>query len=381
MTKLERGVNDLQTTNPELVSEWDYEKNGELKPSDVLYGTNKKVWWKCSKGHEWLSSPHNRRNGNGCPYCSGRLPIIGETDLESKYPNIAKEWNYNKNGSITPKDVTYGSSKKYWWCCSKGYEWQTSVEHRTAGERCPICMSELKTSFPEQAIVYYCKQIFPNTVNHYKPRWLKGVKKGQSEIDIFIPDLNIGIEYDGEVFHSNIERDIIKDKIVNEHNILLFRIREPKCPVLNSSSVCIVIKETKSKFYYESAITALFQEIKTKYNLSIEIDINIHRDYADILNTYEQTARTESFADRHPELVSEWDYSKNGKVTPDVISYGSKKLIWWKCTICNNEWQDTPKHRSVGRGCPRCAIKNRITTRTNNRINNGDSLLNWCLQN
>lgn len=41
--------NDLLTLNPALASEWDNEKNGELKPSDVLEGSHKYVWWKCQK--------------------------------------------------------------------------------------------------------------------------------------------------------------------------------------------------------------------------------------------------------------------------------------------------------------------------------------------
>ena len=60
MTKLERGINDLQTTNSELAEEWNYDKNGDLKPSDVLPGSHKKVWWKCLKGHEWEADIHSR---------------------------------------------------------------------------------------------------------------------------------------------------------------------------------------------------------------------------------------------------------------------------------------------------------------------------------
>ena len=47
------GFNDLATINPELAAEWSPLKNGVLKPSDVLSGSNRKVWWRCSKGHEW----------------------------------------------------------------------------------------------------------------------------------------------------------------------------------------------------------------------------------------------------------------------------------------------------------------------------------------
>lgn len=381
MGKLTRGTNDLLTVDPILSKEWNFEKNYPLTPSDISYGSHKRVWWNCTHNHNWLSSPHNRRNGNGCPYCSGRLPINGETDLASRFPEIAKEWNFERNGTVTPKDVTYGSSKKYWWICSKGHEWQTSVCHRTSGEKCPICMTEIRTSFPEQAIFFYCKRMFPDAINQYKPKWLIGDKKGQSEIDIYLPKLKVGIEYDGQEFHKDEDRDLKKDRILFERDIQLYRIREPNCPELRSTSICIYIESLTGIFYYETAIKELFELIKSKYELSGSVDINIKRDYTKILNSYEHINKSNSIATINPELLSEWNYEKNGKIKPEAISYGSQRLIWWKCSKCQHVWQDTPKHRNAGRGCPNCALKKRITTRISNKINQGDSLLNWCIQN
>lgn len=37
MSKLQVGINDLATVNPELAKDWDYEKNGDLKPTDVSF--------------------------------------------------------------------------------------------------------------------------------------------------------------------------------------------------------------------------------------------------------------------------------------------------------------------------------------------------------
>ena len=70
--KVLKGYNDLQTINPKLASEWNYEKNMELTPSDVTPGSKRKVWWKCANGHEWQAVIANRNKGCGCPYCSGR---------------------------------------------------------------------------------------------------------------------------------------------------------------------------------------------------------------------------------------------------------------------------------------------------------------------
>lgn len=59
------------------------------------------------------------------------------------------------------------------------------------------------------------------------------------------------------------------------------------------------------------------------------------------------------FSTVHPELVSEWS-EQNDLVTPDQITYGSNRIVWWKGT-CGHEWQASVKSRSSGEGCPICS--------------------------
>ena len=138
-----KGYNDLQTVNPLLASEWLHEKNGELTPSGVMPNSNKKVWWRCKNGHEWQATI-NQRNGRktGCPYCAGQKLIPGQNDLQTTNPSLAKEWNYEKNENITPRDVMPHSNKKVWWKCGKGHEWQSTVNNRSNGSGCPECAKQ-----------------------------------------------------------------------------------------------------------------------------------------------------------------------------------------------------------------------------------------------
>ena len=114
---------------------------------------------------------------------------------EKKYiidnPALMAEWDWEKNSEFDydPKKITYGSAIKVWWKCEKGHEWQASVSHRSSGRRCPKCFGESKTSFPEQAIFFYFNQI----TTAYN-RYMLDVK---TEIDIYLPEFNIGVEYDG----------------------------------------------------------------------------------------------------------------------------------------------------------------------------------------
>ena len=80
-----KDCNDPRTTHPKIAREWNRERNGDLKPTDVIASSNKRVWWKCEEGHEWSGLIANRtRRGKadpGCPYCSGRKVLAGYNDL------------------------------------------------------------------------------------------------------------------------------------------------------------------------------------------------------------------------------------------------------------------------------------------------------------
>ena len=61
--------NSLAVAYPHLVQEWNFSKNGTLKPEYISGKSNKKVWWICVKGHEWQAAVYSRTSGTGCPQC------------------------------------------------------------------------------------------------------------------------------------------------------------------------------------------------------------------------------------------------------------------------------------------------------------------------
>ena len=133
-------MESLLKNNPEMAKEWHPTKNGSLTPADLTPGSNKKVWWLCTKGHEWRAKVNDRNyRQTGCPYCSGRK-ACDDNSLQTINPTLAREWHPKRNVSLTPNDVTPGSSKKVWWICSKGHEWSAAVSKRSRGSQCPYCL-------------------------------------------------------------------------------------------------------------------------------------------------------------------------------------------------------------------------------------------------
>ncbi|NQD69086.1 zinc-ribbon domain-containing protein, partial [Bacillus haikouensis] len=152
--------NSIVTPHPHLVKEWHPDHNEGLTPSQVLSGTEKKVWWRCRKGHEWVATVNDRaRKKTGCPYCAGQK-VTHDNNLAFLRPDLAKQWHPSKNENVTPYDVTSRSAKKVWWICEKGHSWEAPVFYRDRGNGCSYC-SHQSTSFPEQALFYYLKMVFP----------------------------------------------------------------------------------------------------------------------------------------------------------------------------------------------------------------------------
>ena len=287
--KVWSGYNDLATTEPALSLQWHPTKNGALRPTDVTVGSGKKVWWKCEKGHEWQAAIYSRASGYGCPYCSGRLTIEGETDLATKYPEIAKQWHPTKNGDLKPTDVTSGSDIKVWWKCEKGHEWQALISSRKQSG-CPYCSSESRTSFPEQTIYYYLNQI-TTVYNRFQ------IKTGL-EIDIYLPIYKLGIEYDGIHFHNNEqarEREKRKEKKLSELEIRLIRVKETDLPDPINSDTIIYCKPYPSDAELRRIISEL-DSIISKYavTLSCNIDVDVDRDRAKIYSQYIESEKERS---------------------------------------------------------------------------------------
>lgn len=69
--------NSLAQMFPEIAAEWDYSKNGDLRPNELTPGSSRKIYWICHKDftHIWKTTPWERTNGSGCPHCTNGWSI------------------------------------------------------------------------------------------------------------------------------------------------------------------------------------------------------------------------------------------------------------------------------------------------------------------
>ncbi len=395
--------------NPQLIEEWNWEKNIEFDPSQLTVGSGIKVWWKCSNGHEWQATIANRNNGKGCPYCSGNKVLKGYNDLQTVNPTLAKEWYYEKNGDLKPENFTANSNKIVWWKCSIGHEWQAKVADRNKGHGCPYCSSrkiligynDLQTVNPTLANEWNFEKnsdLKPEnfTANSNKKVWWK-CRKGHEwqatianrnngkdcpicnserhtsfpeyaivyylkkygieaihlykekgyELDIFIPSKKIAIEYDGYIWHKDkTKQDLDKNIKCKNDDIKLYRIREG-LPPLNDSSFDYVVQRTQKD------LSTILEKILGDI-IGISIYIDLKKDAVAIENLRELTEKENSLLFSNPEIANEWNYERNCNLKPEHFTANSDKKVWWKCKK-GHEWQASVANRNNGKGCPICS--------------------------
>lgn len=365
------GYNDLFTTNPELVEDWDFDRNTNYSPTQVTAGSSKVAWWKCKENHSWSAVIGDRARGNGCPYCSkknriqatliagtlmptreisGSRILEGYNDLATLYPSLMTEWDYEKNSDISPNKIGRGSELKVWWKCAKGHSWQAVVSNRIKGIGCPECSKGLRISVGEKTILYYLKQVFPSVQENYHADWL-----GKSELDIFIPELSLAVEYDGSRYHRNTSKDLLKDNLCSEQGITLIRIRERRCPMYTSSAIKYqLLNESDDEL--AKAIAFLFETIDKQNGEYAFPNIELDQSKESVYEMIYQSEVENSISNLYPHLLGEWDYDKNGDLKPGMVYGKSKIKVWWKCSL-GHSWQAVVHTRSNGTGCPICSGK------------------------
>lgn len=409
---------NLATYAPELIDEWNDEKNEGIHPEDMFPKSSKKVWWKCSKGHEWCALINNRVRGEKCPYCTGRLPIKGYNDLETLYPEVAKEWNYDKNGDLKPSDVLPKSNKKVWWRCSEGHEWSTKISVRTKGSECPYCKgkkpikgkTDLATVNPQLASEWSPRNIKkPNeyTVNSGEVVWWRCSKGHEWPNSIHSRNSNnTGCPYcsnqkaiKGDNDFATVHPELLdewnyeknKDKLPEDympgsHAIVWWRCGKghewpahiysrhrghgcPYCagqlPVKGENDFATLKPELASEWssknskgpdeYTISSGQKVLWECGKGHIWEARIADRVKGRVCPYCSGRKLMPHVNDLETLYPEIAAEWHPTKNGDLKPSDVTKSSGKKIIWKCLKAGHEWPATVANRVHGTKCPYCS--------------------------
>lgn len=208
--KVHVGVTDLATTHPDIAASWHPTLNAPLTPADVTSTSGKHVHWQCVVcDYTWSGQVYSRINGgrNGksiqCARCTNRVIEHGINDLSTVNPALFAQIHPTLNESIDLKVLAPQSKTRIVWSCltdTSHKPWTATVDKRgkEGGNECPTCFSNISKG--EVALRDFILSIVdnPDAAITSDRKLLSG-----KEIDILIPDLSIGIEYNGIYWHSS----------------------------------------------------------------------------------------------------------------------------------------------------------------------------------
>lgn len=393
MVKLVRGINDLETLFPELAKQWHPALNGELKPCDVTKGSSKKIWWICNNEHIWESRINHRTDGIGCPYCSGRYPIEGKTDLLTTNPELAKEWYYEGNKSLvdgqrrdisTPDKITAHSNQKVWWICEHGHTWEASPNHRSSGNGCPICSGQQVLKH-----VNDLETINPKLAAEWHPVKNTG-RKDKNGRDISTPD---------KVTAKSNQKITWLCPVCDYEWIATVRSRAngTGCPCCANKVVVAGVNdlETTHPFIarqWHSTLNGNLKPSDITYGSKLKILWECDRGHiwkasvdkrtagsgCPICSGHQLKVNYNDLATTHPNIASEWHPTLNDDLNPTEVMAGSHRSVYWLCAE-GHEWESSVLNRTRpnGTGCPYCAGSKVIVGKTDLQTVNPEIASEW----
>lgn len=290
----------LAANRPELVRELHPTRNGKLDPKLIATRSHRKLWWRCSHGHEWRARVYDRSRGRGCPTCANirhgqRLgernqQVEPDRTLAVKHPALFDELHPTRNGALDTYALAAGSARAVWWLCAKGHEWQAQVGSRSAGTGCPTCAAERRTA-----------------TRRARPQRVRYERSLAARCPDLIPQLhptrNGNLDPNG-VSAGSTRRVWWRCPAGHEWQARVTdRSRGAGCPVCARNR---------------------------------------------------PAPPGRSLAARRPQLVDELHPTRNGTIDPATLPAGSNRTLWWRCKL-GHDWQTTVAARVRGTGCPTCA--------------------------
>ena len=359
--------NSLAAKSPDVAKLWHPTKNGRLSPEHVQVSSSKTVWWLGECGHEWRSKISYESSSGKCPYCSGMRVLRGFNDLETVNPELAAEWDYEKNGQLTPKDITAGSGKKVWWKCAKGHSWKAYNHSRNRGNGCPICANrQLLKGFNDVASFLEIAKDWDLEKNTEKPEevcigkqnkyfwkcsicgcnWIDSVAvrmagKGCPECSKIRRSKDVNKTYvkrSGSFAHNYPEllqewdfkknNSVMPDQIVSGYGKKVWW----KCRKCGHMWMATVTSRSQGRGCPECGRR---KRIDTRQKTILD--------------------RSKPITITYPAIANEWNERRNKDLHADQVSAGSGKSVWWMCSVCDYEWRAKICERTRGRAkCPGC---------------------------
>ncbi len=327
----------MQKNFPELWQYYDHKKNIE-DPKTLLPYVDKKLFWLCQncKSNHFQARPKDvfrKETKKRQKHCKACLAVRGKKyqktilkkhgSLLDKFPEISNEWDYDLN-DFGPEDVSPSSHATAYFKCLFGHESYPAIIYNKfhARSKCPKC-----TIHSSEAEI----RIFLELSNFFNEVFWQHKQHGK-EIDIFIPQFNLGIEVDGYPWHEKrYLQDRNKTKFFASKGIDIVRLRDKKLTTTFPNAFLCDLSNFKFSDFKE--FCSFISNISKMPDLDFS---NIHNflkeeAFREIYSQLPKPVYEKSLLFIYPDISSEFDLVKNSPFTPDMFAPNSHVKVFWLC--------------------------------------------------
>ena len=269
---------------------------------------------------------------------------------------LLTQWDYEKNGTLTPDRVTYGSHAKAWWICEKGHSWQAIVKSRISGCGCPVCgMRLLVPGVNDLATIH------PELVHQWHPS-----KNGALLPTDVMPGTRRKVWWQCEKGHE-------------WQAAVSSRAAGRGCPVCTGKVVTLPANIRKlRRIGMKRKMLPLTPQMVTPYsNRSVWWRCSLGHEYRTTVSSrtmrdggcpycsgHRVLAGFNDLATLEPEIAAEWYEDLNAPLTPEMVTVGAHRKVWWECSE-GHVWKSVIYSRTGAQrcGCPVCAGRVKIKRR------------------
>lgn len=216
-------------------------------------GINEKTSHKCNIcGHIWNVTPsslvYSYKNGkHSCPSCNNM--IRDDRDYTERLNDI--------NTNIIALESYNGRKTPILHRCNIcNHEWKSTPCSRLSGNGCPSCSNKISQSKGELEIISFLEE------NELKVETRNRKLLNGKEIDIYLPDYKIGIELNGNYWHSEKYKGkkyhLEKTELAESKGIRLIQVMDDewdtKTDIVKSKLLYLLKKSKLSKIYARKCI-------------------------------------------------------------------------------------------------------------------------------
>lgn len=272
------------------------------------------------------------------------------------YPHLAAQFDRRRNGGLVPKDISYASNRKRWWRCPAGTDhvWEAVVANRTRlGVGCPFCAgrrvsitNSLLRVKPDVARQWHPTRngaLRPDGVvagSHQVVWWTCG-KGPDHEWRATVADRVRG---NGCPFCAR-QRTSIATSLAAVHPALAREWHPTRNGVLRPVDVL------------PRANRSIWWKCPKGHVWSARLADRTDGNGCPFCSGHRPSPER-SLAVCAPEVARTWHPTKNGRLTPRDVTFGSGRVVWWKCPKGpDHEWQSSvgARVRCTRHGCLFCS--------------------------